>query len=85
MAKVRIEVTAEDIAKGNPGDACACPVALALQRVLGDAQCSTDGLECYVGGQRELVNAPPSVREFVDRFDKQADVEPFAFEIEVPS
>jgi hypothetical protein len=75
---MQIEVTREDIEEGPPGFGDSCPVALALQRATGEwAHVRRDAIQ--IG---EIVyDAPVAVSEFVDLFDDELPVEPFAFDI----
>lgn len=89
-AELVIEVTAEDIRLGRPGEACRCPVALAAARAAG---ASTDDEDVVVSGTfiavtwpGTLVPAtygmPPEARLFVALFDGIAacdDLVPFTF------
>jgi hypothetical protein len=79
VGRVRVEVTAEDIAKGVPERPCFCPVARALRRV---------GVEPSVNGWwldlRCSIPTPADVVTFMGAFDNERPVEPFAFDIELP-
>jgi hypothetical protein len=80
--KKTINVTQDDIDNGNVGDACACPVALALRRAF-----KTGGYDFYVEDKCMFVNNyayfnPPEVKNFIVNFDHGIKVEPFSFELE---
>lgn len=79
--RIRIDVTADDIAKGKPKDWCRCPVSLALRRVLpqSSARVPADGLEVF---GRQMERRPPGVARFVRDFDKGRPVAPFSFVID---
>ena len=88
---MRIEVTAEDIAKGERLRACRCPVALALSRAgfeepevypsYGPDDYSPGGAgEIIAGGDRFAL--PLTVDRFVAAFDEGKPVEPFAFDLD---
>lgn len=81
---LKIDVTAEDIAKGIQNDCEACPIALALSRAVpgadfievdGDANYELDDVTYYA-------RFPESAKNFVTRFDAGETVEPFTFEAE---
>jgi hypothetical protein len=79
--RVRVEVTKDDISRGDPGNCLGCPIALALLRC---------GLRCVVVrddvirvGGREC-DMPSAASEFVQMFDARADVAPFAFDLDIP-
>jgi hypothetical protein len=79
--KLRVEVTAEDIAAGNSGDCESCPIALACCRAgLNGVLVSDDGI-AWNGG---FVDLPAGGLEFISDFDRGRVVLPFTFEIEVP-
>jgi len=92
--KLRVEVTAEDIAKGQREEVCLCPIALALSRcgvrgpavagavgwTPGDNRWSVTFVEDY---ENETI-LPEECGTFASAFDKGEPVEPFTFEIEVP-
>jgi hypothetical protein len=79
---VTVEVTAEDIKKGNAGNCFACPIALALSRA-----CDTSFV--YVGPNKLSVKdvgfclAPDVAREFMRDFDIGEPVKPFTFTVEL--
>lgn len=87
--KIRVEVTAEDIANGRRYHASACPVALACKRVFpSDSEPYVNGLNVSFGrwGERRSVVVPGSVLEFINRFDapKPLPVKPFSFDLDLP-
>lgn len=76
---MKIQVTADDIARGAPCEQDFCPVALALHRATGrrwlvgfNAACTSDGGH---------LNLPLPVQVFVKAFDAAFPVEPFEFEV----
>jgi len=80
-----ISVTAEDIRDGEPESACACPIALAIARLL-DA--STEDEDVIVGREVILIRPlgvlidyelPASAAQFIRAFDNGDAVEPFTF------
>jgi hypothetical protein len=88
---VRVEVTAEDIASGVRKDCSCCPVAIALGRAL-----ALDGRHVAVGWEGATIQASPDAEEhtvkfedavgqWMRRFDQGCQVEPFAFDLNVPT
>lgn len=89
---VTISVTAEDIAKGKPGQACDCPIWHAIARALPWLpQSDDDGLfsvgplgVCGIGSGLESIDLPQEVYSFIGRFDSVLPVEPFEFDLDIP-
>lgn len=83
--KLRVEVTAEDIANGKREDSESCPIALALLRCDGvfGAEVNEDITTVTPDDDRLSGSPPKEASDFIDNFDAGNDVEPFAFEIEV--
>ena len=83
---IRIEVTAEDIAKGRRQSACACPIALAMERVGACPVVGTDAANISFGYRRfDHVELPPEATEFITKFDDgDTSVRPFSFDLELP-
>jgi hypothetical protein len=87
MKTVTIEVTQEDIEKGERGECEKCALALAVSRVtkyrveigLYEAE-FYDGPELCVGSS----DLPIAAMVFVERFDNGHPVSPFTFPLEVP-
>jgi len=91
MRTVRVEVTAEDIKAGKRESAEECPIALACRRAgLIDAVVGEDGGIDYRCHPDDVcwTNIPDGSSEermrFVGDFDSRRDVQPFAFEVELP-
>jgi len=91
---MKITVTAEDIAQGEPKDAIYCPVARALTRVWDRPAWVCWGTATYFADRAPdsslefptfLVSfkfdLPDQVNEFIERFDEGDTVEPFEFDI----
>lgn len=82
---MKIFVTQEHIDNGIRLEGNACPVALALMEATGlyREDIDIDRSRILAGSYR--FKSPPSVSEFVDKFDGEADCEnncePFEFEI----
>ena len=78
---IRVEVTEEDIAKGEKKDHCYCPLALAFKRAgLKDPIVENYTAE-HAGG---LIELPLEACDFVHDFDLGRPVEPFTFTVELP-
>ena len=82
---MKVNVTAEDIARGIRVSANSCPVARALQRCTGDRLATVDGSRATVNYHRNFARfrLPPEVSYFVSDFDAGRPVAPFSFEFEV--
>ena len=90
---MKVEVTAEDIAKGKPLDPYICPVGLAVARALGVdlAAHFASGLWNNVGyavfrrtitlGHCSDWPAPSKVGVFISAYENGEAVEPFTFDI----
>jgi hypothetical protein len=91
---ISIQVTEEDIKKGKRKDACACPIALALRRLLPRRYHAHVSKRFISGCDGPMNNQPtrggkvrycldvktPDVaRDFIKRFDRGLLVEPFEF------
>lgn len=86
---LHVEVTADDIEEGV--DACdACPIALAITRILHERDPADQDLRGWTDGffaavvdafDHELLagRLPEDAREFVQRHDSLDSVSPFAF------
>lgn len=82
----RIDVNADDIENGDPGDATSCAIALAVQRTtgcndveVGGEDISVEGFERPVGVEKQL---DARLESFVERFDDsetRGKVKPFSF------
>lgn len=79
-----IHVTQEHIDKGERGSCLCCPVALSIE------EAGFYAVEAYetiiiVGRshERKQVHPPPSVGNFIRRFDNHKPVKPFAFEVDL--
>lgn len=81
---MRIEVTAEDIARGEPRNECWCPVARAITRAADLPAIVHDDVWCVYDSMEGPYALPEEATTFIARFDKGAPVQPFAFEIEEP-
>jgi hypothetical protein len=83
MKTVTIDVTQEDIDKGERGDACKCPIALACHRILKEGVWVCEDL-MSISGEDEDVVLPDEAQDFIKRFDYGHSPEPFTFTIQIP-
>jgi hypothetical protein len=87
---IRVEVTADDIAKGGAMSCGNCPVARALTRLGVKVEVFGAGVDFYVKGTVGYGDyigyavLPVEAREFIHAFDTDREVAPFTFEIELP-
>ena len=79
---MRIEVRQEDIEKGKPKNAWACPISLALFRET-NWKWIVQGRHCSIVADLHpnYVQLPPSAQSFIDRFDATSSGETFAFDL----
>lgn len=86
---MRIEVTADDIAKGKRKSCDACPVARAIHRATGDgwnAVVYKDNCIAVADDDdwdREEFTPPPEVAQFVKDFDAGRPVTPITFDLPI--
>lgn len=84
---MRVEVTAEDIAKGDPGHPENCAIACALRRLgikfssVGGVSSTVRGPVVYINGGKKYL--PVEVGVFARAFDEREPVEPIAFDLDV--
>lgn len=84
---LEIEVLNEDIAKGDQDDCHACALARAIKRRVAPyfrADVSVGSLSFSIGIAASQ-NLPPECVEWIRAFDNGEKVEPFRFEITLPS
>jgi hypothetical protein len=89
-----IEVTAEDIRKGQRHAPCGCPLYLAIQRGIkrGDFLVSAESVKCFWAGappQFCRVALPSEAAEFRKAFDSESQnmhrqAKPLTFPLELP-
>lgn len=77
---MKIEVTQEDIQKGECDSGFYCPIALAMNRVLGDSN-SHVGKWVVTRGITSML-LPSEAITFIQAFDAKQPVEPFTFEMD---
>ena len=85
-----INVTAGHIARGEPENCEACPVALAIMDALPSAGVPSVGpseVTFRVAVDKWVdIDLPRAVSDFIETFDGgTADVEPFTFELDYPA
>ena len=86
--KVKVNVTEEDIANGEPGDPCLCPVALAIARAIPDSSPWVDGADVDFGQEAHYASVPlpPEAKAWIFRLDTTGELgEPFEFRLELPA
>jgi hypothetical protein len=90
VRRVVVEVTAEDIAKGEKGSCERCPIALALARA-ADMDRVHAHLDCLWGwpagdpdANSIVASTPIEASNFIDDFDSGEPVNPFTFTVELP-
>jgi hypothetical protein len=81
-----IEVTQEDIDKGERFLGLFCPIARAAKRTMGLSYQDEDIYNCHVGShdmrlKGEFVKLPNRAMEFIFNFDKKREVSPFSFDV----
>lgn len=82
---MRIQVTAEDIAAGKPGEMCACPIALAVARAVPcERICvSAFGIALEQGQDLLYARLPGRADQFIKAFDDGEPVGEIEFELEL--
>jgi len=84
MKNLKIRVTAKDIRTGKREQSDTCPVALAVARATGmTPQVYADHVLVWVKDGFYNVTLPGKVQRFIDSFDNQFQVEPFAFTLDL--
>lgn len=85
MKTYKIRVTKADISNGEPMEASACPVFLALRRKLKDvAAVSADTASICINDVYQDIPLPFKVGQWILRFDDLKPVKPFFFTLKVP-
>jgi len=84
---MRIEVGQRHIDHGKRFYCKQCPVALAIQEATGDVTWWVGGKYTWRWGHPgdPVVPLSSEVIEFIQTFDRGQDVEPFAFDLVMPS
>jgi hypothetical protein len=88
MVMITVDVTREHICDGRSGDACECPVALALKSIFPYAQRVTVGRNILMVKHYRRIYftfyvMPQSVQDFILAFDGggSGPLAPFSFEL----
>lgn len=96
---MKIEVTAEDIQNGTPNEMGCCPIALAVRRATGKPYVSVGAKNVEIGtftqytengtklggGPENRLDLPNEATLFILDFDSGVTVQPFAFDLLLPS
>ncbi len=83
---MRIKVTAEHIARGEPERIRECPVALALRDLGINDPCVEYGYVRFGEfGKRHSAHISDAVVRRIKRFDNGKPIQPFSFDLEVPT
>jgi hypothetical protein len=86
--KIKIEVTQDDINKGERGNARFCPIARACSRIIPNSSKPS-----IAGGRWNYVNVnnierrfnvPDFVNDFINDYDLNNPVTPIEFDIDIP-
>ncbi len=94
---MKIQVTQEDIDRGEPAEAKCCPIALALSRTLNGVSVWVEkeyivvNPDCHYIAERvpternRAVTLPPEAQYFIAEFDDNGpdDVGPFEFDLPI--
>lgn len=82
----RVDVTAEDIAQGEPRKCVKCPIALALRRTLEQSLVGVGGHDAVMVGKHGVtsVELPSMAVRFIADFDDGKPVQPFSFALDLP-
>jgi hypothetical protein len=89
-----IDVTEDDITKGEPHNPCRCPIALAALRALADEKIDRvlaifgqiivmDVCPGTTTRRERSIKLPTAAQHFMRYFDEERNVQPFAFEAEL--
>jgi hypothetical protein len=91
VSTILVEVTAEDIAEGVPGEADLCPIAIALKRhssIIYDAWVYDTYVDVDIAAGNDFrLELPASAESFIRRFDTaelRGMAEPFDFCLNIP-
>ena len=84
MPLITVQVTSDDIEKGQRRNDWSCPICLALFRATG-TKWVVNPENCYPITDRDcFIPLPEEVQDFIRDFDAQGFGEPFSFEIDAP-
>lgn len=81
---IKIEVTAEDIANGEPGESGSCPIALAFKRAIpGIVYVEVEDDTYFETNESTFdLRLPGHASQFVRDFDDGEPVKPISFEFD---
>lgn len=80
--KYKVDVTYKDLAEGVPGEADACPVALALKRTFPTATKIFVSSSIEIVGESQIqISTPLDVYNKIKTFDAGDPIAPFSFEL----
>lgn len=82
--KTLIHVTQEHINNGRRRQCSQCPVALAIKDVCKPKSDVHVGIRILIGN-KFAKHTPLDAERFIGRFDSSCSVEPFSFELDIPS
>lgn len=75
-----VDVTSADIHNGKRGEACNCPVALAIKRLAPSKTVNVGILHAFFDPElNEGKELPTEAKEFIKAFDAGEPVSPFTF------
>ena len=83
MSAIKVTVTEEDIANGEPGEPCRCPIALAVRRAVSGSDPFVSYEEVEFAG--DFYPLPSAALQFISLFDHSVSrrhVKPFEFEMQ---
>ena len=82
--EVEVKVTQSDIDNGVKNNCYSCPIALAIDRVVGRFHVSVNALSAKVGLWEGWWNTSSQQSRFIESYDKGYRVEPFSFTLDIP-
>lgn len=90
IRKINVDVTWDNIERGQLKHCLVCPIALAIYDALGMSYPHND--ECSflfvnhtnITLNNKHIDLPGVAIQFIRHFDRRMNVEPFSFELEVP-
>ena len=82
-----VNVTQDKLDEGEPGNSCACPVALAILQDVPDVEHVQvdDSIQIrFFTGDTVRIHTPEPVAKLISDFDNGVRVSPFSFELHHP-
>lgn len=97
LDEITIQVTADDISKGERKNCSSCPIALAACRVFevpvridcfeyfaqNAVMVTSEEITCFGRTGMDCYPLPQEASDFVNRFDKKENVAPFTFTVKL--